>query len=246
MPSPPSGHAVVVAELFTSEGCSSCPPADALLSKLVHDQPLPLVEVVGLGEHVDYWDHLGWRDPYSSRVFSDRQSEYAARVFRTSGIYTPQIVIDGQYEAVGSDVNAIRRAIVHAANSPKAIVLVDATVQSDAQLLVHARVAPQPGVTLRGRADLVVAIAQDRLVDEVGRGENRGRRLAHSAVVRTLTALGSVEGPSPTMTASVMLSMAPDWKPRNMRAVAFLQERDSRRILGAGSVLLDRSIKEHT
>jgi hypothetical protein len=237
---------VVVAELFTSEGCSSCPPADALLSQLVHDQPLRFVEVVGLGEHVDYWDHLGWRDPYSSPILSSRQSDYGARVFRSTNIYTPQLIIDGQYEAVGSDVGAVRRAIVRAASAPKAPVQVDASVQDGSRLAVAVRVASRPGVSLRGRSDLMVAIVQDRVVDDVARGENRGRRLTHSAVVRSLVAVGSVDGPDPTMSAGPVLPIAPQWKTPDLRVVAFLQEHDSRRIVGAASITLDHLIKEQT
>jgi hypothetical protein len=245
-PAPPSGHSVVVAELFTSEGCSSCPPADAVLSTLIHDQPLRSVEVVGLGEHVDYWDHLGWRDPYSSRVFSTRQSEYDARVFRSGNIYTPQLVVDGQYEAVGSDVSAVRNAIVRAAGAPKALVNLN-VVPLTGRIEVHVRVTQQPDVLLRGRADVMVAIAQDRLVDDVSRGENRGHRLAHSAVVRSLAAIASPPRSNAAITASAMLPLAPQWNTPDVRVVAFLQERDSRRILGAASITLDQStLKEHT
>ena len=246
-PAPPSGHAIVVAELFTSEGCSSCPPADAVLSTLIREQPLPSVEVVGLGEHVDYWDHLGWRDPFSSSAFSSRQSEYGARVFRSSSIYTPQLVIDGQYEAVGSDIAAIRKAIVRAANAPKAHVLVEASPDDPGRIAVHVRIGPQPGTVLGDRADVIIAITQDRLVDEVARGENRGRQLAHSAVVRSLTAIGSVAGPGSAFTGTVSLPIAAPAKTSDMRVVAFLQERESRRILGAGSATIDHpSLKETT
>src|SRR6267142_3420791 len=110
---------MVLVELFTSEGCSSCPPADAVLSELVLRQPVAGVEVLALGEHVDYWDRLGWRDPFSSAMFSARQSNYDARVFHRNEVYTPQLVVDGQLERVGSDVSAIQRAINQAAHAPK-------------------------------------------------------------------------------------------------------------------------------
>src|SRR5580704_13674088 len=102
---------MVVAELFTSEGCSSCPPADAVLSRLVLRQPVAGVEVLALGEHVDYWDRLGWRDSFSSAAYSARQSNYDARVFHRNEVYTPQLVVDGQLERVGSDVDAVQRAV---------------------------------------------------------------------------------------------------------------------------------------
>lgn len=246
-PSPPSGHAVVVAELFTSEGCSSCPPADSVMTTLIHDQPLPSVDVVGLGEHVDYWDHLGWRDPYSSPVFSRRQSDYGARVFKSSTMYTPQLVVDGQYEAVGSDIAAVRKVIVRAAKSPKALVDVGASFGGAGQLAVDVQIRSQPGVVQREPADVIVALAQDRLVDDVARGENRGRQLVHSAVVRSLTAIGSVAGPQPAFSGAVSLPVAASWTTPDLYVVALLQERGSRRILGAGSTRLNHpSLKETT
>src|SRR5258708_30000026 len=117
---------IVVVELFSSEGCSSCPPADDVLTQLAHRQPVPGVEVLALGEHVDYWDRLGWRDPFSSPAFSARQSNYDVRVFHADQVYTPQLVIDGRLERVGSDARAVQRAIEQAATSPKAAVTVAA------------------------------------------------------------------------------------------------------------------------
>src|SRR3954466_3962011 len=100
--STPSARVPVVVELFTSEGCSSCPPADALLSKLAQEQPVPGVEIIPLGMHVTYWDQLGWKDAASLPLATTRQQDYGV-VFGTDRIYTPQAVIDGQDEVVGSD-----------------------------------------------------------------------------------------------------------------------------------------------
>src|SRR6266852_9685647 len=133
---------IVVAELFTSEGCSSCPPADDILSQLAHRQPVPGVEVLALGEHVDYWDRLGWRDPFSSSAFSARQSNYDSRVFHADQVYTPQLVIDGRLERVGSDARAVQRAIEQAATSPKAAVTVAAlrSDEQDVQVELHVNI----------------------------------------------------------------------------------------------------------
>ncbi len=138
---------IVVAELFTSEGCSSCPPADAVLSQLVLGQPVAGVEVLALGEHVDYWDRLGWRDPFSS------------------------------------------------------------------------------------------ALTENNLLTEVRRGENGGRTLRHSAVVRSLNPVGTLSPHERTWSTGVSAPVAPEWKPPNLRVISSLQERESRRIIGAGSAM---------
>src|SRR5437867_3002658 len=114
----------ILVELFTSEGCSDCPPADALLEKLIAGQPASGVAIIGLGQHVDYWDRLGWKDRFSSAALTERQQLYQAR-FRTESIYTPQMVVDGRAELVGSDTTAARRAIERALTSPHGVVRID-------------------------------------------------------------------------------------------------------------------------
>jgi hypothetical protein len=147
--SDPGTKAVVVAELFTSEGCSSCPPADEMSSQLAHRQAVTDVEVLALGEHVDYWDRLGWRDPFSSATYSDRQSDYDARVFHRNEVYTPQLVIDGRLERVGSEVDRIQRAIKQAADAPKTAVDVMVTRRRDREFRVDVHVDVPPALTLR-------------------------------------------------------------------------------------------------
>jgi hypothetical protein len=227
---------VVVAELFTSEGCSSCPPADAVLREWVESQPVDGVEIVGLGEHVDYWDRLGWRDPFSSAAFSARQSAYDDAVFHSGQIYTPQVVVDGQFESIGSDQQALRQALQKAARQPKAAVSIAAAPAANDRLDVRVRVNVPATVARRGAADVVVAVIEDGLATKVARGENGGRTLRHAAVTRSLSIAGSVDASQSEMSFDVTVPIAPEWSSAQVKVVAFLQERDSRRILGGASM----------
>ncbi len=236
----PANHTLVVAELFTSEGCSSCPPADDVLSRLVQEQPIANVEVLGLGEHVDYWDRLGWRDPFSSAAFTKRQSEYQAQSFRTLSIYTPQLVVDGRFQEIGSDRGGVWRAIARAAQLPKAAVTIAAVLPDDAHAArVTVQVVVPPTLARSDIADVVVAVAEDRLVTDVQRGENRGRTLKHSAVARTLTVVGTLGLQDDTWAATASIPLAPTWEVSNLRVIGFVQERRSRHIIGAGSASVD-------
>jgi hypothetical protein len=232
---------IVVAQLFTSEGCSSCPPADDVLSQLLRRQPIRGVEVLALGEHVDYWDRLGWRDPFSSAAFTARQSEYEAQVFHTNTMYTPQLVVDGQLERVGSDLDAVQRAIRQAAQAPKAAIGVAVTHETDAKLRVDVHVDVPPELVIHDTADVLVAVTEDHLMTDVRRGENRGRTLKHSAVVRVLTTVGVLRAQEHTFSTTASVPRAPDWNSANVRVISFLQERQSRHIVGAGSVTIGES-----
>jgi hypothetical protein len=184
----------VLAELFTSEGCSSCPPADALLMKLDRLQPVTGARIIVLSEHVDYWNQLGWRDPFSSPQFSKRQADYARLI--GSEVYTPQLVIDGRVQLNGSDAKDVQAAITRAAARPKLPVrILQATrqatrqaVREGADAVVHLSVPALPS----GRSDVWVAVADESDQSSVTKGENSGRKLAHVAVVRSLTKVGSV------------------------------------------------------
>src|SRR5436305_7163041 len=158
----------VLAELFTSEGCTSCPPADQLLQKLDQLQPVAGAQIIVLSEHVDYWDQLGWRDPFSSHQFTLRQQAYSRAV--GAEVYTPQLVIDGRQAVVGNDVDAVRSAIARAAARPKLPVRIAQAKRDGGQAAVTVSIAP----LAKGKAEVWVAIADEADRSSVSRGENSG------------------------------------------------------------------------
>lgn len=231
----PAHQAIVLAELFTSEGCSSCPPADEILRQLVEKQPVTRVTVLGLSEHVDYWNRLGWIDPFSSAAFSKRQSEYAARVFRSTSIYTPQIVIDGSQEEVGSDREGIYRKIAHAAQGRKAVVNVVAELPpASAALQIRIKVDVPPEIVVHETSDVAIAITEDNMANDVRRGENGGKHLRHNAVVRKLVTVTALTAQTREWSGTTSITLAPEWKSADLKVVGFLQEQQSRRVVGAG------------
>ena len=211
----------VLVELFTSEGCSSCPAADDLLARLVREQPVHGAEILALSEHVDYWDSLGWRDPYSSPIFTERQQLYASK-FRRGGIYTPQAVVDGRAELVGSDESAARSAASAAAAQPHGKFV--ASRRGNA-LHLEANLPPHSG------AEVLLALVDDPPPARVAHGENAGRTLSHVRVVRELRRIGRVE--KGAWTGDVDL----DARAARLRLVAFVQERATGRVLASTTVL---------
>ncbi len=181
----PNARVPVLAELFTSEGCSSCPPADALLLKLDKMQPVAGAQIIVLSEHVDYWNYLGWSDRFSSAQFTQRQGAYTRALVAES--YTPQMVVDGRKEVLGSDEKAIELAVAKAAARPKLPVRIVSAKRDDNQAVVSIAIG-----AASGKADVWVAIADDRDQSSVKNGENKGRTLNHVAVVRSLGKVGSV------------------------------------------------------
>lgn len=221
-----AGRVPVVVELFTSEGCSSCPAADAVLRELETSQPVPGAEILALGEHVDYWNRLGWADPFSAAQFSARQRAYALGF--TEGNYTPQAIVNGRYELVGSRQPQLTRAIAEAARLPQATVLLSCPAAGT----VRVQVKNLPAGTTA--AEVLLATTETGLATQVGRGENAGRLLRHAAVVRALRSLGTV-GADGTFAATVPLALNPGWNLDHLRAVALVQEVRSRHLVGAAS-----------
>jgi len=227
----------VIVELFTSEGCSSCPPADAVLARLQQTQPVAGAEVIALGEHVDYWNYIGWSDPFSSAAFGARQGTYAQAFGQQDRVYTPQMIVDGQAEFNGSAMNKAIEAIAKAARSPKAdvrIVIPETKTQEDNQKVrLNVSVKNLPPVDRGDEAEVILALTEDKLSSNVTRGENSGRNLAHTAVVREMRALGRVDPATKTFDSEKTMAIADGWKRDDLRVVVFVQERVQRRVLGA-------------
>jgi hypothetical protein len=186
----------VVVELFTSEGCSSCPSADEALSALLKEQPVDGVEIIPLAFHVDYWDYLGWSDPFAQRQFVDRQEAYS------SNVYTPQMVVGGDAAFVGGKSAALK-ALEARRGKATVPVKLEASVEGGT---LKARASAESGTVW-------IAVTESDLESKVQRGENAGRQLHHDAVVRKLVKGGSLE-----------LTLPKSWKRSALSVVAFVQD----------------------
>ena len=237
---PGSAPRVVVVELFTSEGCSSCPPADALLKELSEQRKMDGVQIVALEEHVDYWNHLGWRDPYSTAEFSERQNDYS-HVFGTDGVYTPQMIVDGQHEIVGSRSLAAREAIQKAASQPKAeIALLASASAASGRPAFEVQIKSLNGIAVNGATELWLAVSEKGLQTDVKAGENSGETLKHAAVVRSLRKIDTIREPA-GYSRQFQATIEHGWKKENLAVVVLLTEKSSRRIIGAAATPLDSS-----
>jgi hypothetical protein len=221
-----SAQTPVVIELFTSEGCSSCPPADALLVELSRKTPPSGTKLILLGEHVDYWNYIGWTDRFSSAQFSERQNTYA-RQLHLATVYTPQMVIDGHLQLVGNGAAEVDREISKAAAEPKPA---QVSLRWESPQKLHVAVQTPAGE----RPKVLLAITEDGLSTAVGKGENGGRTLHHAAVVRQLQELGSARNGQ--FEANVDLAMHSDWNPAKLKVVVLVQQPGTGKILGAESL----------
>lgn len=201
-------------ELFTSEGCSSCPPADRLLAELDHKQPVPGTAIIVLSEHVDYWDQLGWRDPYSSHQWTERQDEYG-RQFGLDSIYTPQIVVDGDIQASGNDGHAVLSAIERSAKQPHIEIAISSLDRSAGGLQLEFTAGPAKGTAL------YAVLADDADRSSVARGENAGHTLDHVAVARTLVKVADLQ--STPLDKKTTLALPPDAANRHLRIILFAE-----------------------
>lgn len=227
----------VLVELFTSEGCSSCPPADRFLEKL-DGQPIQGAEMIVLSEHVDYWNHIGWKDPYSANFYSQRQSAYANR-FGLDSVYTPQMVVDGTSEFVGSNSGLADKAFRKALGVPKLPVRLSST-SADASNTLHAHLETGALDASFGprEAEVYVAVALNRAESQVSAGENAGHRLAHVSVVKSLTKVGALKQ-GQVLAQDVQFKLGPGSDSSGLRLIAFVQEPRQGRVLGAASMVVN-------
>lgn len=227
----------VVVELFTSEGCSSCPVADRFLARLEQTQPIAGAQVIAVEEHVDYWNQLGWNDPFSSPQYRARQNDYAI-AFHASDIFTPQMVVNGQTAFVASDVNRAYREIGAAAQSATTIVSLGTSPNPKDPDLVDLSVQVSNPKSAKWRdSNVYLAVTERGLVTSVLGGENAGHTLRHSSVVRSFGVIGRVDpkGANGGQLIST-LRLTHEWKRENLHAVVFVQERGTYRITGANVV----------
>jgi hypothetical protein len=225
----------VLVELFTSEGCSDCPPADALLERLDRSQPVSGADLIVLSEHVDYWNDIGWKDPFSSHEYSERQGAYAGN-FGLNSVYTPQMVVDGHIQFVGSDERGALQAIENATKAEKMPVSLSAIHFEDEKIVLHLETGPSPSSIPEPFANVLLAIADESDQSNVSRGENAGRTLKHVAVLRDLVRVGALDR-SGTFSQDVAVNFNHGNK-GNFRIVAIVQEPTAGRVLGVGSARL--------
>ncbi len=223
----------ILVELFTSQGCSSCPAADRLLSQLAASDR----NIVALAFHVDYWNYIGWTDPFSSSDWSDRQRRYANQL-QSNQIYTPQLVVNGRRHGVGSDQRGFSTMLAEAAKDESAGRLkIEITEPSPTSLSLRllAELASDAGLQ-----DLVawIALVEDGLETPVGRGENARRTLRNDRVVRRLERVDRV--PSRSQTAAVEIGLEPEWRRDRLSIAAFLQDSETLHVSAAVTVSLHR------
>lgn len=225
----------VLVELFTSQGCSSCPPADDVLAKLEGEN------VIVLSEHVDYWNRLGWKDPYSSRQYSLRQTEYG-HLFRQQGVYTPQMVINGRVELIGSDEELARREIKRASTTqdirPANVQIALKQIDRKNVAVFSLSVDSLPLLNVEDSAQVWLAVTESGMQTDVKAGENTGRKLTHVGVVRTLVQAFELQPEAKPYTALAKVTLQPEWKLDRLKAVLFVQEKKAKRVIGVAAVRL--------
>jgi hypothetical protein len=222
-------HPILV-ELFTSEGCSSCPPADALLEKMDTSQPVSGAQLIVLSEHVDYWDHDGWKDPHSSAALTERQEAYE-KALGLPTPYTPQMIVDGTGEAQLNNREQFNKIFQEEASTPKVPVRIGGVKFERDPAILETRIEADGNFEKRS-ADVYVATVLDRAESQVLHGENGGRHLTHVAVVLEIKKIGKLSKGN-SFSENVQLKLKPGTDSKNLRIVAFVQEPGFGKVLGA-------------
>ena len=228
----------VVMELFTSQGCSSCPPADELLSRLGREQ-ISGARVIPLAFHVDYWNSLGWTDPFSSSLWSARQNDYA-HALHSDQLYTPQLVVNGTAQMVGSDERRVRQQIESdLSHGDQGAVRFDRVAIDGSAIRADLRGRVEH--SLAGHATrVIVALYENNTATAVPRGENSGRRLANDYIVRSLVSAFPLTTTDADVSGSVTIPVRPEWKKANLGLAAFIQDSQSLAIYAAAAQGLDQ------
>jgi hypothetical protein len=226
----------VLLELFTSEGCSSCPPADALLMKLETSQSIQGANVIAIEEHVDYWNHDGWTDPYSSADWTQRQVDYVTR-FKDKEPYTPQLIVDGQVEMTGGAEQKTELAIRQAAAQPKTPITLSPSGSIPDGAQINVRIGKLAGNSDRDSAEVWLAITESGLASTVDAGENAGKNLHHASVLRSLHKIGVANPKNDSAyESSQKVKFKSSWNRQNLLVAVFIQEKKSMHILGAAAL----------
>jgi hypothetical protein len=221
----------VLVELFTSEGCSSCPPADAWLLKMDTTQPVQGAQLIVLSEHVDYWNHDGWKDPFSSALVTERQEDYE-RAFRLESAFTPQVVVNGSTNLRLSDAQQIQETFEQASSATTLPVTITSLAADPANPAIFRGQVEIDGSLADENADIYQAVALDHAESQVLHGENGGKRLTHVSVVQQLTRIGKLEK-GKRFSRAVEIRLKPGTDPKNVRVVVFVQETGPGKVLGA-------------
>jgi hypothetical protein len=229
-PPPDQPPVPILIELFTSEGCSSCPPVDEFVRHIDETQPVAGAQLIVLSEHVDYWDHDGWKDKYSSAQFTERQNGYV-HAMNLQTAYTPQMVVDGYIELKGSsaDIEQTFAKELKVAKIP--VRITSAKIDAPSQL----RVKIEADAPEKHGGAVWVAVALDHAASQVSAGENSGKQLQHVAVVEELRKVGKLDKGKP-FSQDIAVKLKPDTDPKNLRIIAFIQESNEGKVLGATGV----------
>jgi hypothetical protein len=187
---------------------------------------------VTLALHVDYWNNLGWKDEFSAPLFTQRQAFYVQRL-KLNSAYTPQMVVDGKTEFTGTDLGKAAKAIAAAAKIQKAKIEI---VRNAERITVKITDLPE-----HETSNIFLAIAEDKLISRVARGENSGQTLEHQSVVRELRSIGTLKPPEKQAEIETIMSLSPNWKKENLKIIVFVQENETRKILGVGRIALEKN-----